>query len=62
LADYELKIQSLEVQLEKARPKKRRKVRTSPNSKFADTEAIQQAQREVREADIEEEALKYWSI
>ena len=36
LADHKLRIQSLEVQLEKARPKKRRKVRTSLNSKFAD--------------------------
>jgi DDE superfamily endonuclease len=58
LADHELRIQSLEVQLEKARPKKRRKVRTSPNSKFADIWAIQQTQREVNRAEIEEEALE----
>jgi hypothetical protein len=40
----------LEVQLEKAKPRKRRKVRTSPNSKFADISNIQQAQLEVGEA------------
>ena len=34
LANHELRIKSLEAQLEKARPKKRRRVRTSPNSKF----------------------------
>src|SRR5437660_703367 len=34
LVDYEPRIQSLEVQLEKARPKKQRMVKTSPNSKF----------------------------
>jgi hypothetical protein len=58
LASQELRIQSLEVQLEKARPKKRRKVRTSPNSKFADIRAIQQTQREVNEAKIKEKALE----
>ena len=42
--------------MEKARPRKRRKVRTSPNSKFADITAVQQAQREAREANIEGEA------
>ena len=36
LADYSYKIQSLEVQLEKVRLRKRMKVRTSPNFKFAD--------------------------
>jgi hypothetical protein len=46
LADHELRIQSLEAQLEASRPKKRRKVRTSPNSKFADIIAIQRAQKE----------------
>jgi hypothetical protein len=34
----------LEVQLEKARPRKRMKVRTSPNSKFADISDIRRAQ------------------
>ena len=44
LANHSYRIQSLEVQLEKARPRKRMKVRTSPNSKFADISAIQRAQ------------------
>ncbi len=44
LASHELRIQSLEVQLEKARPQKRKKVKTSPNSKFADIKAIYEAQ------------------
>ena len=47
LANHELKIQSLEVQLEKARPKKRKKVKISPNSKFADIQAIQRTQNEL---------------
>jgi hypothetical protein len=41
LAGQQLKIQSLETQLEAFRPKKRRKVRASPNSKFANIKAIQ---------------------
>lgn len=40
LADRELKIQALEAQLEKARSKKRRKVKTSLNSKFANIGTI----------------------
>jgi hypothetical protein len=44
LADHSYRIQSLEVQLEKARPRKRIKVRTSPNSKFADISSIRRAQ------------------
>ena len=44
LADHSYRIQSLEVQLEKARPRKRMKVRTSPNSKFADISDIRRAQ------------------
>jgi hypothetical protein len=43
LANHSFRIQSLEVQLEKARPRKRRKVRTSPNSKFADISDIWRA-------------------
>jgi 4-hydroxybenzoate polyprenyltransferase len=62
LVDYELKIQSLEAELEKARPKKRRKVRTSPNSKFVNIEQIRKAQIEAEGAEIidddEEEANK----
>jgi hypothetical protein len=42
--------------LEKAKPRKRRKVRTSPNSKFIDIEKIKKAQIEVGEAgNIEED-------
>jgi hypothetical protein len=55
LASYTLKIQSLEVQLEKAGPRKRKKVRTSPNSKFVDIEKIRRAQIEVGEAEIIED-------
>jgi hypothetical protein len=44
LADNGHRIQSLEVQLEKARPRKRMKVRTSPNSKFVDIVKIRRAQ------------------
>jgi 4-hydroxybenzoate polyprenyltransferase len=44
LASNSYKIQSLEVQLEKARPRKRMKVRTSPNSKFADISSIRRTQ------------------
>jgi hypothetical protein len=62
LASQELKIQSLEAQLEKARPKKRRKVRTSPNSKFADIEAIRRAQREANGEETEEEASDIASL
>jgi hypothetical protein len=40
----------LEVQLEKARPRKRMKVRTSPNSKFADISDIRRAQIAAGEA------------
>ena len=55
LADYKLRIQSLEVQLEKARPRKQRKVKTSPNSKFADIKSIKKAQIEAKEASIIED-------
>ncbi len=45
----------MEVQLEKARPRKRIKVRTSLNSKFADIAKIQATQLAVGEARPEEE-------
>jgi formate dehydrogenase maturation protein FdhE len=54
LADNGHKIQSLEVQLEKARPRKRMKVRTSPNSKFADIAKIRRTQLAAGEAMPEE--------
>ena len=67
LASRKLRIQSLEAQLEKARPKKTRRVRTSPNSKFENIQAIQQAQKEAnksktQEIDLEEANLSYSTI
>jgi 4-hydroxybenzoate polyprenyltransferase len=44
LTDAQLRIQALEAQVKALEPKKRRKVQTSPNSKFAGIEAIQAAQ------------------
>ena len=54
LADNGHRIQSLEVQLEKARPRKRMKVRTSPNSKFADIAKIRRTQLAAEEAILED--------
>ena len=54
LADHSYRIQSLEVQLEKARPRKRMKVKTSPNSKFADITDIRRTQIAAGDAIIEE--------
>jgi 4-hydroxybenzoate polyprenyltransferase len=51
LAKAQLQIQALEAQLEAARPKRRRKVETSPNSRFADIKAIQRAEEEVAVAE-----------
>jgi len=56
--DYELgkanmRIKELEERLEQLRPKKKRKVQTSPNSKFATTRAIKEAQIAARERQIE---------
>jgi 4-hydroxybenzoate polyprenyltransferase len=50
LATSQAKIVSLEAQVEAGRARKRRKVQTSPNSKFANIEAIYRAQLEVGEA------------
>jgi hypothetical protein len=49
------RIQSLEVQLEKARPRKRMKVRTSPSSKFVDIAKIRKAQLAAGKARPEDE-------
>ena len=62
LADHQLKIQSLEARLEIAKPKKRKKVKTSPNSKFVDIKAVQKTQKEVGRADTEEEASEVASL
>ena len=56
--DYELgkaniRIQELEARLEQLKPKKRRKVQTSPNSKFVTTRAIREAQIVARDRQIE---------
>jgi len=56
--DFELgranmKIKELEERLEQLRPKKRRKVKTSPNSKFVIIRAIREAQIAARERQIE---------
>jgi 4-hydroxybenzoate polyprenyltransferase len=44
LGQAEMKIQQLEAKLDQLQPRKKRKVQTSPNSKFADIQAIQRAQ------------------
>ena len=56
--DYELvqskkRIKQLEQKLEEIIPKKRRMVKTSPNSRFAGIEAIYQAQIEAGDREIE---------
>ena len=55
LAQAELRIQQLEARVEQLQPRKRRKVRMSPNSKFADITAIKQAQIEAGDCEIEED-------
>ena len=47
-------IRQLETRIEQLQPRKRRKVRTSPNSKFADIKAIREAQILTEEQEIEE--------
>ncbi|KAJ6436136.1 reverse transcriptase [Purpureocillium lavendulum] len=51
LAKAQLQIQALETQLPAVKPKKRKRVETSPNSRFADIEAVQRAQAEVNAAE-----------
>ncbi|TVY27535.1 hypothetical protein LHYA1_G003645 [Lachnellula hyalina] len=43
LAQARLQVTQLEARLEQLEPRKRRKVRTSPNSKFVDIQAIKEA-------------------
>ena len=53
------------MQLERARPRKRIKVRTSPNSKFADISDIRKAQIQAGDSiniDIEEEEVNFSNI
>lgn len=51
LATSEQRIRTLEAQVDAAKARKRRKVRTSPNSKFADIEAIHRTQVEAGDAE-----------
>ena len=55
LAEANLRIKQLEEKLEGLQPRKRRKVVTSPNSKFADIKAIKQAQIDAGRSDIEDD-------
>ena len=48
IAQHELRIKQLEARVLQLEPRKRRKVVTSPNSKFVDIEAIYKAQIEAK--------------
>jgi hypothetical protein len=56
IAQHEQRIKQLEARVTDLEPRKRRKVRTSPNSKFVGIEAIKRAQIEAgdREIDVED--------
>ncbi|KAK8869161.1 transposase [Apiospora arundinis] len=54
LANAELQIQSLKEKLELARPRKKRKVQISPNSRFASIESIQCTREGPGQVEIEE--------
>ena len=53
LAKTQLQIQAQETKLETARPKKRKKVETSANSRFANIEATRRTQMEVNATENE---------
>jgi hypothetical protein len=55
IAQHERRIQQLEARVVQLEPRKRRKVRTSPNSKFVGIEEIRKAQIEVGDREIDEE-------
>ncbi|KAF4637374.1 hypothetical protein G7Y89_g725 [Cudoniella acicularis] len=55
IAQHKRRIQQLEARVQQLEPRKRRKVKTSPNSKFAGIEAIKKAQIEAGNRQIEEE-------
>lgn len=55
LAQAEHRIQQLEARIEQIQPRKRRKVKTSPNSKFVGIRAIQEAQRQAGDREIDSE-------
>ncbi len=44
LRQAKVRIQQLEARLDQLQPRKRKRVQTSPNSRFADTRAIRRAQ------------------
>ncbi len=52
LGQAEMRIQQLEAKLDQLQPRKKRKVQTSPNSKFTDIQAIQKAQIIARDQEI----------
>ena len=52
LGKANIKIKELEERLEHLRPRKKKKVQTSPNSKFTTTRAIKEAQIATRERQI----------
>ena len=58
IAQHELRIKQLEARVVQLEPRKRRKVQTSPNSKFIGIQAIRKAQIEARDRQIEEEDAK----
>jgi hypothetical protein len=55
IAQHELRIKQLEARVVQLEPRKRRKVQTSPNSKFVRIRAIRQAQIEAGDRQIDEE-------
>lgn len=55
IAEHERKIQQLEARVQQLEPRKRRKVKASPNSKFVGIEAIRRAQIEAGDRQIEDE-------
>ena len=55
MAEAELRISQLEARVEQLEPRKRRRVKTSPNSRFADIRAIKQAQIEAGDREIEKD-------
>jgi 4-hydroxybenzoate polyprenyltransferase len=58
IASHELRIQQLEARVEQLEPRKRRKVQTSPNSRFAGIKAIREAQTKAGDRQIESEDLE----
>jgi hypothetical protein len=54
IAQHERRIQQLEARVTQLEPRKRRKVKTSPNSKFVGIEAIKKAQIKAGDREIEE--------